>query len=133
MGENVGIATADDALQRIVFPCDDQILQVDGTGEYAVFVHHVQRGNIVMFTGLPYQLAHGAADGQRIRYADEIAAHAAANLRLVKGQQTPDVVPGVVVQMGGDGLFLFCRKLPQNVQRVPDVHASDHLCRQRFR
>ncbi len=132
VGENIGIAAADDALQRIVFPCDDQILQVDGTGEYAVSIHHIQCGDVVMLTGLPHQLAHGTANGQRIRNADEIAAHAAADLRLVKGQQPPDIIPGVVIKMGGNGLFLFCRKLPQNLQCIPSIHVGNHLCRQRF-
>lgn len=58
MGQHIGIAAADDPAQRIVFTGDDQILQVDGPGKDAAAVHHIQRGDIVVLTGLPHQLAH---------------------------------------------------------------------------
>ena len=128
MGQHIGIAAADDPAQRIVFTGDDQILQVDGPGKDAV--HHIQRGDIVVLTGLPHQLVHGAADGQCVRDADEIAAHAAADLLLMKGQQPPDILPGVVVQMGGQSLLLLRRKLPQHIQRIRRVHVGDHRRRQ---
>ena len=130
MGQHIGIAAADDPAQRIVFTGDDQILQVDGPGKDAAAVHHIQRGDVVVLTGLPHQLVHGAADGQCVRDADEIAAHAAADLLLMKGQQPPDILPGVVVQMGGQGLFLLLRKLPQHIQRIRRVHVGYHFCRQ---
>ena len=133
MGEYIGIPPADHILQAVVFPGNDQILQVDGAGKGVAFVHHVQGGDVVVFPGLPHQLAHGAADGQRVRDAHEIAAHPAADLLLPEGQQPPDIRPDVRGQMRRQTLPLLLRQLLQNVQRVCGVHAGEHLRRPRLR
>ena len=133
MGKHIGVAAAYNILQSVAFPGDNQILQVNGTGKHAALVHHIQCGDVVVLAGLPYQLAHSAADGQCIRNADEVIAHAAADLRLMEGPQSPHDVPGVVVQLCGDGLRLFGGKLPQNIQRVRGVHSGNYVCRQCFR
>ena len=133
MGEYIGIPTADHILQAVVFPGNDQILQVDGAGEGVAFVHHVQGGDVIVLSGLPHQLAHGAADGQRVRDAHEIAAHPASNLLLPEGQQPPDIRPDVRGQMRRQTLPFLLRQLLQNVQRVCGVHAGEHLRRPRLR
>ena len=48
----------------------------------------------------------------------------------MKGQQPPDILPGVVVQMGSQSLLLLRRKLPQHIQRIRRVHVGDHRRRQ---
>ena len=80
IGENVGIAAADDVRQSIVFPCNDEILQVDGAGVHTARIHHIQRGDVVVDSRLPHQLAHGLADGQRVADAHKVAAHPAADI-----------------------------------------------------
>ena len=80
IGENVGIAAADDVRQSIVFPCNDEILQVDGAGVHTACIHHIQRGDVVVDSRLPHQLAHGLADGQRVADAHKVAAHPAADI-----------------------------------------------------
>ena len=86
-----------------------------------------------MLPGLPHQLTHGTANGQRVRDAHEIAAHAASDLLLPEGQQPLHILPYLLVQMRRQPLFLLLWQLLQNVQRVRRVHAGDDLRRQRIR
>ena len=83
-----------------IFPCPDQILQIDGSGENTLFIYHIDGHDIVVFSGLLYQLAHSLPDGQVLRDTDVVRRHAAADLFFIIGQRrslsqhSPQTVPG---------------------------------------
>ena len=57
------IGTADNIFQGIIFAGNDQILQINGTYKFLILIHNVNGGNIVMFTSLANESAHGFTDG----------------------------------------------------------------------
>ena len=69
-------------------PCQDQVLQIDGAAEYALFVHHVQSGDIVIFLALSDQLFHGLFDGETAENGDVVGGHQASDFIVpVRGEK----------------------------------------------
>ena len=86
----VRISGADDGVQGHVFPGDNQIFQIDGTEETLSVIHHVQGGDVVLFSRLLHQLVHGLANGQAAADADVIGGNQAADFIFIIGVNEPD-------------------------------------------
>ena len=97
--EKIRIRINDQSVQRIVLPGDDQVLQIDGTAEFAAFVHHIQGGNIVVLPRLTDQLMHGRTNIQRFRNTDIIGGDQAADSVLIVGGNQLQIRPHMLVQI----------------------------------
>ena len=94
--------------QMRIFPCPDQILQIDGSGENTLFIYHIDGHDIVVFSCLLHQLAHSLLDGQVFRDADVVRCHATADLFLIVRQQHLHIFFCILIQHP-DNLFLLLR------------------------
>ena len=126
---HIGVRPRDELFKPVVRAGNDEVFQVDGTIELVVLVHDVQGGDVVILARLLHQLAHRLPDGHILPDGDVVGGHAAADLILTVGEQHPDILGGVPVQLADDlGLVLFF-EVVQRVHRIVRVHVGDDLCR----
>ena len=90
MVEQIRIRVADDGIQRNVLSGNDEILQVDCTAEAVFIIDYINRSNVVIFTGLLYQLVHGLPNGQVLLDADIVGRDQAADFAVVIGIDKQD-------------------------------------------
>ena len=109
-----------------IFSCTDQILQVDGSGENTLFIYHIDGHDIVVLSGLLYQLAHSLPDSQVLRDTDVVRRHAAADLFFIIGQQHLHIFFCILVQHPDNLFFLFRIQIFQQVDSVIGIHLGDH-------
>ena len=112
--------------QMRIFPCPDQILQIDGSGENTLFIYHIDGHDIVVLSGLLYQLAHSLPDSQVLRDTDVVRRHAAADLFFIIGQQHLHIFFCILVQHPDDLFFLFRIQIFQQIDGVIGIHLGDH-------
>ena len=112
--------------QMRIFPCPDQILQIDGSGENTLFIYHIDGHDIVVFSCLLHQLAHSLLDGQVFRDADVVRCHATADLFLIVRQQHLHIFFCILVQHPDDLFFLFRIQIFQQIDGVIGIHLGDH-------
>ena len=125
---DIGIGADDQAFQAFLCPGNDEVFQVDGTVEVLVFVHHIQGGDVVVFSGLLYQLAHRLPDGHIVFDGDVVGGHSAADLILVIREQHLHIFHRVFVQLVDDLVFIGIVKVFQCVHRIVRVHVGNDLC-----
>ena len=92
-----------------------------------VFVHYIQRGDVVVFSSLFYQLAHRLPDGHIVFDGDVVGGHPAADLILVIGEQHLHIFHRVLVQLVDDLVFIGIVKILQCVHRIVRVHVGNDL------
>ena len=119
------IGTADQIFQLHMLSCDDQILQLDGSVVLLLPIHHIDRGNVIIFSGLTHQLPHGLPDGQIVVNQDKIGGHITTDLILVVGQQKPDVLAGLFVQHPQNFTLCIVVHFLQDVHRVVGIHLGN--------
>ena len=124
---DIGIGADDQAFQTFLCPGNDEVFQVDGAVEVLVFIHHIQGGDVVVFSGLLYQLAHRLPDGHIVFDGDVVGGHPAADLVLVIGEQHLHIFHRVLVQLVDDLVFIGIVKILQCVHRIVRVHVGNDL------
>ena len=124
----IRIGCTDDGIQFIGFAGNDQIFQIDGTIKSICIIYHVNRGDIIIFTGLRHQFPHGLADTQIFADGYEVCSHHASDLVLIVGEDQTDVMAGICIQQCYDFLFCRCFHLFQNIYRVIRIHEGYDLC-----
>ena len=93
-----------------------------------VFVHHIQRGDVIVFSGLFHQLAHRLPDGHIVFDGDVVGGHSAADLILVIREQHLHIFNRVFVQLVDDLVLIGIVKVFQRVHRIVRVHVGNDLC-----
>ena len=97
MVKQIRIRVADDGIQRHIFSGNNEILQVDCTAEAVFIIDYINRSNVVIFTGLLYQLVHGLPNGKALVDADVIGGDETADLVVIIGIDEQDRGLGLVI------------------------------------
>ena len=124
---HVGVVPGDQLFQLLVRAGNDEILQVDGTVELVFLVHDVKGGDVVVLARLFHQLTHGLTDGHILSDADVVGGHAAADLVLTVGEQHPNILGGVLIQLFDDLVLILFFEVIQHVHCIVRVHVRDDL------
>ena len=127
MVRHVRIGSADDVFQRIIFPRNDQVFQIDSSIKMILSVFHVHSSDIVILSRLADQLTHGLADAQIPMDHDEIGGHLTTDFIIFIRLDHFDIVTGFFIHQTNQFFLDQIIQFIQHINRVIGIHVGNDL------
>ena len=127
MVRHVRIGSTDDVFQRIIFPRNDQVFQIDSSIKMILSVFHVHSSDIVILSRLADQLTHGLADAQILMDHDEIGSHLTTDFIIFIRLDHFDIVTGFFIHQANQFLLDQIIQFIQHINCVIGIHVRNDL------